>query len=414
MEIIKMSKKELYKGEVISKVIKTDFTQKMASEELNMSLRQIKRLCKRFRESGLEGLIHKSRSKVSHRKISSSARAQVLELIRENYSDFGPQLAKEQLEKRHQLKYSREWIRVLMIEAGLWKVKKRKKITLHQRRNRRSREGELLQIDGSPEYWLEKRGPKCSLINMVDDATGKIMELRFVKEECLEGYFLGMKRYIETYGRPIAVYSDRHSIFKSPKKEGKVKLTQFGRAMKELNIKLIYANSPQAKGRVERSHGTLQDRLIKLMRLDGISSIEEANKYLESFKEDYNQQFAKVARNPENAYRRMPEDLDLNKILCRKEERKISKNLEIQYMHKTYQLTSKNNSRRLIGKTALILELGNEIEIEFEGQRYDYKIYEDQSCQNQVMDRKKIDAFLDKKQPMTINERNLKKIATNF
>ncbi len=283
MEIVRMSKKELRRVEIISKVVNSDLTQEKACNELSIGLRQVKRICKRFREEGLEGLAHRSRGKSSPRKTSSNIQTRVLELIKNDYPDFGPQLIKEQLEERNQIKVSREWIRLLMIEEGLWKVKKRKNVHFHQRRNRRSQKGELVQIDGSPEYWFENRGPKCCLINMVDDATGNIMEARFVKEECLEGYFQGMKSYIETHGRPLALYSDRHTIFKSPKAEEKPRLTQFGTAMKELHIELIHAHSLQAKGRVERSHGTLQDRLIKLMRLDKISSIEDGNNYFKEF-----------------------------------------------------------------------------------------------------------------------------------
>ena len=176
----------------------------------------------------------------------------------------------------------------MLIRSDLWQVKSRKLKPCYQRRKRRSREGELLQIDGSYEYWFEDRAPKCCLINMVDDATGKIMEMRFVEYECLKGYLEGMKRYIKTHGLPLSIYSDKHTIFKSPKSEESYNLSQFGRAMKELNIELIHANTPQAKGRVERSHGTLQDRLIKLMSLEGISSLEEGNRYLESFRKDYN------------------------------------------------------------------------------------------------------------------------------
>jgi hypothetical protein len=148
---------------------------------------------------------------------------------------------------------------------------------------------------------------------MIDDATGKIMHCRFVKEECLEGYFLGIKRYIETHGCPLALYSDRHTIFRSPKAEEKPALTQFGRAMEELGIELIHANSPQAKGRVERSHSTLQDRLIKLMRLDNISSIEEGNRYLETgFMEDYNRRFGRAPKSKESAHTELPKEISLN------------------------------------------------------------------------------------------------------
>ncbi|MDA1197406.1 MAG: ISNCY family transposase [Nanoarchaeota archaeon] len=409
-----MSKKELYRGEIISKVISCEITQIKASEQMGISLRQTKRLCKRYRKGGLANLAHRNRGKPSNKKMNPNTQAGMLELIKNNYPDFGPQLIKEQLEERHDLIVSREWIRSLMIKEGLWKVKKRKNSCFYQRRNRRPREGELIQIDGSPEYWFEDRGPKCCLINMVDDATSKIMEFRFIEEECLEGYFQGMKRYIETHGRPLALYSDRHTIFKSPKAEERPKLTQFGKAMKELDIELIYANSPQAKGRVERIHGTLQDRLIKLMRLEGISSIEEGNKYLESYREEYNHRFGRVAQSSENAHRELAKGTDIDKVLCRKEERKISKSLEIQYKHKTYQLIPKGNGRKLAGKTAMITEHVDGIRIEFDGEEYDYTLFGDQPYFEHVMDRKKVDAFLDRKKPLSIIQRHRMGMVVNF
>jgi transposase len=262
MEIIRMTKEELRKGAIIARVASGEITQKKASQELQMSLRQVKRLYKRFQQEGQQGLAHRNRGRASNRKTDSTTRAQVLALIKNNYPDFGPQLIKEQLKKRDDLNKSREWIRNLMIEEGIWKVKKRKLFRFYQRRERRAQEGELIQIDGSPEYWFEDRGPKCCLINMVDDATGKLMELRFVENECLEGYFLSMKRYIEKYGRPLAIYSDKHTIFKSPKSEEAPSVSQFGRAMKELHIELIHANSPQAKGRV------IWKRLERIIMID--------------------------------------------------------------------------------------------------------------------------------------------------
>ena len=414
MEIIHMSKKELKKGEIIAKTVSGKMTQKKASQELRMSLRQVKRLCKRFNEEGLGGLAHRNRGKSSNRKMDPSTRAQVLELIKSKYPDFGPQLIKEQLEERDHLSVSREWVRKTMIEEGLRKVKKRTKTQYYQRRTRRSQEGELIQVDGSPEYWFEDRGQKCCLLNMVDDATGKLMELRFVESECLEGYFQSMKCYIERHGRPLAIYSDRHTIFKSPKSGDVPKLSQFGRAMKELNIELIHANSAQAKGRVERAHGTLQDRLIKLMRLDGISSIEEGNRYLEAFRKDYNERFGRLPRSMENAHRRLDEEMNLNHILCRKEERKVSKSLEIRYKHKTYQLIPKSNNRRLIGARALISELEEGLKIEIRGEEYDYKVYEDQPYEERVIDRKNIDAFLNRKKPQSTIQKQRRGIAVNF
>lgn len=414
MEIIRMSQKELRRGEILSRVINGNLSQRKASEELGLSLRQVKRLCKRVREEGIEGLAHQNRGRVSTKKISSSTRTVVLELIRRDYSDFGPQLIKEQLEERNHIHLSRECIRALMIKEGLWEVKKRKTNQYFQQRNRRFREGELIQIDGSPEYWFENRGPKCCLINMVDDATGKIMECRFVEEECLGGYFQGLKRYIETHGRPLSIYSDRHTIFKSPKSEEKPSLTQFGRAMKELSIELIYARTPQAKGRVERSHGTLQDRLIKKMRLEGISSIEEGNVYLEKFMQDYNKRFGKQPRNPENAHRELSEDKKLDKILCVKETRTVSKALEVQYQHKTYQLKEKMRGRQLVGAQVMILKHKNGIKIEYQGRELQYEVYGEDSYEERVLDRKNIDRFLERKKPLTRIERYRKGMAVNF
>jgi transposase len=414
MEVMPLSTKELRIVEIISKVVNGGLTQKKASEEINMSLRQVKRLCKRFKEEGIKGLMHKSRGNPSGRKICLSRRMQVLNLIKHDYIDFGPQLIKEQLEERNGVVLSREWIRQLMIQEGLWKVKRRKERYYYQRRTRRSREGELLQVDGSPEYWFEDRGPKCCLINMVDDATSKIMECRFTEEECLDGYFKGMKYYIQKYGRPMAVYSDQHTIFKSPKSEEKPNLTQFGRAMKELGIELIHANSPQAKGRVERSHGTLQDRLIKMMRLKGISSIEEGNVYLEEFRKDYNSRFGKEAQSKEKANREIPSSMNLDDILCTKEARKVTKNLEVHYKHKVYQILPNRNCKKLIGASVLISELKKGITIEHDGKKMEYKVYGEQFYQEAVMDRKRINAFLDRKKPLTALQKRKRGNALNF
>lgn len=410
MEIIQLSKKEIERGNIILKILDGKLIKKQACKILNLSLRQIYRLCKKYKAQGLIGLAHKNRGKSSNRKISSGACLQVLELINKHYSDFGPQLIKEQLEENHHIRLSREWIRSLMIKENLWEVNKRKNLPLYQRRERRPCEGDLIQIDGSYEKWFEDRADKSCLINMVDDATGKIQELYFTGHESTESYFKAFKSYINRLGCPLAVYTDRHMIFKSPKGN----LTQFGRAMKELKIELIHANSPQAKGRVERSHGTLQDRLIKMMRLKNISSIEEGNKYLEKFRIDYNKRFARKSKNPQNAHRPLSEQENLNTILCIKEQRKISKNLNIQYKNKTYQITPKGNGRRLIGKTILLYEINDNVALEYLGERYNYTIFEDQPYLETIMDRKKIDAFLDKKKPMTIIQRQRRKIATNF
>jgi hypothetical protein len=223
-----------------------------------------------------------------------------------------------------------------------------------------------------------------------------------------------MESYIKTYGRPQAIYSDRHTIFKSPKGEEGLHLTQFGKAMKELEIELIHANSPQAKGRVERSHGILQDRLIKMMRLEGISSIEEGNVYIEKFREDYNKRFGKIAHSKENAHRELPKEKELERILCRKETRRVSKALEVQYKGQTYQIEGRGLGRQIEGAKVMVIEQKEGVRIEFKGKELKYRKYGGQRYQGSVLDRKQIDAFLDRKQPMSQIERKRKGRAVNF
>lgn len=408
MERFEMSKTELEKGKLIAQVVEGFLPRVKAAGILCISVRQIARLCQRYRESGMTGLAHRSRGKPSNRKISDAHRQNVLNLIVEKYTDFGPQLLKEMLEREHEMKFSREWLRVLMIKEGIWKAKSRKGKKIHQSRNRRSREGELIQIDGSYHKWFEDRGPPCCLINMVDDATSKLMELRFVEHESTEAYFETTRSYIAQHGIPSAMYSDRHPIFLGSKND-----SQFYRALKELGIELIHANSPQAKGRVERAHGTLQDRLIKLMRNKGISSIEKGNEFLSSFIGEYNQRFAKCPKSPENAHKK-PEEQDLNRILCVKESRKVSKDLSISHKNRKYLLDPNKCGRRMIGKTVTVYETRDGVEVEYDFHRYECVSYDDQPYVSTIMDRKKIEAFLDRKQPLSVVARRRRGIMVNF
>ena len=407
MGIIQMSEREFTRGEWIARVVAGACPQKRAADKLGLSIRQIKRLCRRYRDHGVPGIAHKGRGKTSNRMIASDKRKRVLGIIVEKYPDFGPQLTKEVLEERHELKFSREWLRQLMIEGGLWEAKQRRNLCVHQRRERRSREGELLQIDGSYHRWFEDRGSPCCLINMVDDATGKL-ELLFVEHESTQAYFEATRSYILRYGCPRAMYSDRHSIFNGKKND-----SQFCRALKELGIELILANSPQAKGRVERSHGTLQDRLIKLMRLDGISSMEEGNRFLARYMEEHNSRFSRLPKNAENAHVPWGPEHDLDRILCVKEKRKISKQLAFQYNNKTYQLNPGKSCRRMIGRNVTLSEIGGAVVVDYEGETLDYSVYEEQPYVA-VMDRKRLDAFLDRKAPMSIVRRQRKGASINF
>lgn len=410
-----MSKKEILRLEGIIKVDSGEWNYRKASQELRLSKRQLIRLVKRYRNGGAIEIRHGNRGKKSPKKVEEKQRRQVIEIIRNNYEDFGPTLAAEQLLERHYLKFSREWVRRLMIAEGIWQASSQKEPKLYQRRQRRSQEGELVQIDGSYEDWFEGRAPKCCLLVAIDDATGKLQELRFAKHETTEDYFVLMKNYLKRRGRPIALYADRHSIFKTSRSYDIYEDTQFERAMKELSIELIHANSPQAKGRVERANSTLQDRLIKLMRLDGISNMDEGNIYLDKFRKSYNKKFAKRAMDATNAHKVIDREMNIDRILCIKEKRKLSKHLTLQFENRGYQLNPEATKiRRLVGKSVWIYKMGEKIIIENDGIEYKYREYDTLEKSNTTMNQKEITAFLDRKKPLTVIERHRKKVAINF
>jgi len=341
MRKLEMTNKEADRIKILENVMTGRWTQKKASETLNISLRQTKRIYKRYKSRGPEGLIHLSRGKSSSRRMNEATRSKVCELMMsEEFNGFGPTLLQEILEEEYEIKVSREWLRQQMILEGRWQPKKVKKINSHPRRKRRSRKGELIQIDGSYEDWFEDRGPRCCLLVMIDDATSEIMAMRFVEHETTKDYFEILKEYIGRYKRPLALYSDRHSVFKVSKGEAQAKdkrHSQFERAMKELSIEMIHARTPQAKGRVERANGTLQNRLIKAMRRRKISTIDEGNAYLEEYRKQHNRKFAKSASDPEDAHVELLPSMNLDNLLAIKDKRKVQKNLEVQYENVIYQ-----------------------------------------------------------------------------
>lgn len=415
MEIIKMSRKEVARLTGIAKVVNGEWNYKKAGQELGLSKRQLIRLVKRYRQGGAAKITHCNRGKRSPKKVSEAQCKAIGQLIRSHYADFAPTLAAEQLLERHQLGFSREWVRKLMIEEGIWVAGKQKGLKLHQRRPRRLQEGELVQIDGSYEFWFEGRSDKCCLLVAIDDATSKLQELRFVKHETREDYFSLMRNYIQRRGKPVAIYCDRHSIFKTTRKYDVYEDTQFERAMKELEIELIHANSPQAKGRVERANSTLQDRLIKLMRLDKISSIEEGNVYLEKFREHFNKKFAKQPGDGTNAHRSVSVEMSLEKVLCVKEKRKLSKQLTLQFDNRCYQVKPKGaEARRLVGAGMWVYQGSEGVIIEKNGLEYSYTIYDELQKSKTIMDNKELTAFLDRKRPITTIGRHRRKIAANF
>lgn len=338
-EIISMSLKELDRLQIIRDSVSRQIAQEQAADRIGISIRQVKRLVQRYRIEGPQGLISRRRGQRPNNAFTSEFRTFVISLVRDKYPDFGPTFACEKLREIHGLALSAETLRKWMVEEGLWRERRRKIARIYQRRQRRPCYGELIQIDGSPHDWFEERGPRCTLIVFIDDATSALMALRFAPAETTRAYMETLRDYLDKYGRPLALYSDRHSIFRvnNPEREGE--LTQFTRAIKTLGIEPIHANSPQAKGRVERANQTLQDRLVKELRLRNISDIESANLWLSEFVKDYNSRFASIPRENGNAHREIlhsPEEL--NYILCYQSRRVLSKNLTFQYKTSAYQI----------------------------------------------------------------------------
>ena len=371
-----MTQEEADRGRILQDYAETKISLCQAAKQLGVSYRQAKRLWARYKSSGMKGIVSQKRGKPSNRKLDPQVHRNVVSLIRENYPDFGPTLATEKLKKCHKISLSKETVRQVMIQVGIWSARQPKR-KVYQRRLRRASEGELALMDASDHDWPEERGPRCSLHVIVDDATGKITAGHFEKEECTAGYMRACMDYFVENGVPRSFYVDRHGVFKvNAGNSIDTSLTQFGRAMKELGIGLIYALSPQAKGRVERAFGTLQDRLVKELRLQKINTIEAANDFLKSFLTSYNEQFAKPARSFCNVHRKL--ERDLKYVLCSKEKRVVSKNLEVSYEGVTYQIAAEQDNMSLKrADVTMITTLEGQLFIEYKGKLLKYKKYSD-------------------------------------
>lgn len=338
MTIYSMSDTELAKFQVIQDLNAGKLSRRQAGELLGLSIRQVQRLHNRFRAQGVSGLVSRKRGQPSNRRYPDAFKEHVLYLVKTLYADFGPTLACEKLADLHHLQLSVATLRSWMIEADIWTTRKAAKKRVYQPRYRRECFGELIQIDGSDHYWFEDRGPRCTLLVFIDDATSQLMELRFCPSETTFDYFQSTKRYLQTYGKPVAFYSDKHTIFRVNKADPNhgTGMTQFGRALQELNIDIICANSSQAKGRVERANRTLQDRLVKELRLRGISDIDAGNRYLPEFKESFNQRFAKIPFSAKDLHRPLAAYDDLDDALAWQVERTVSNSLTVQYDRVVY------------------------------------------------------------------------------
>src|SRR6058998_2828552 len=291
--------------------------------------------------------------------LPAATQAHALALIRERYPDFGPTFAHQKLTEEHGLAFSVETLRGWMTAAGLWVPRAQRARRSYPPRERRACLGELIQIDGSEHAWFEDRGPRCTLLVYVDDATSRLMELCFADTESTFDYFYATRRYLERHGKPMAFYSDRLSVFHvqaRDRAQGGPGLSQFGRALRALNIDSLCANSPQAKGRVERANGTLQDRLVKELRLRGLSTPAAAEPFLPVFMADYNRRFATPARVAYDAHRPLLPSEDLTEIFTFQELRRITAQLTVNYKRGLYVLEDSVENRRLRRTTALVSE----------------------------------------------------------
>ena len=392
-----MSHQEIDRVGIVELVESKKLSQVEGSRQLNISSRQMRRLQKRYRQEGVEDLISKHRGKPSNNQLNEAIKSEVCKLIREKYSDFGPTLAHEKVVEWHNKKLSVESLRQLMIADDLWMPKQRKTKRVFQLRPRRERFGELIQIDGSPHDWFEGRSDSCTLIVFIDDATSRLTSLQFFPTETTKAYMEVLKNHMSQYGRPVSLYSDRHGIFRVNQKEAKSGdgQTQFSRALDTLAIESIQAQTPQAKGRVERANKTLQDRLVKEMRLKGINNLDEANAFLPEFISDFNQRFGKPAKNKEDAHRKVlhtPRDVEL--ILSRHSKRKASNALEISYEKTIYQI--QGTRHRLKQQQITVCDLfGKEVVLLYEGEEVAYKRFNESRPRQKPEDEKTLNKRVD-------------------
>ena len=394
-----MSQKEVKRAQVLDLLIEGKISQQDASKRLGVTTRQVRRLTRRYQAAGLAGLVSKKRGRASSRRLDEATLAHAIELIGTHYSDFGPTLACEKLSELHDVRLSVESTRQLMIKAGHWRPRKGGTVCAHPMRERRARFGEMIQIDGSPHDWFEGRGEDCTLLVFIDDATGRLTQLRFAPTETTLGYMSVLHDHILTYGVPVALYSDKHSIFRINAKDADPEAeTQFSRAARELGIECIHAHSPQAKGRVERANQTLQDRLVKEMRLAGINNMIEANAWLPGYIEQYNRRFAvepKDASDAHLAYCGTPETL--LRTLSVQVTKTLSKNLSCQHQNQLLQVATTGTGLGLRGARVTIHEhFDGSRELLWKKRKLTYGVMSKPQRQSAVADGKSVNAQVDK------------------
>jgi len=358
-ETVGLTMGELDRLQIMARLAERRLTRRRAAALLGLSERQVRRLYRAFRRDGAKALASRRRGRPSNRRLATTIRDQALRLVRERYADFGPTFAHQKLTEEHGLVFSVETLRGWMTVAGLWVPRAQRLRRSQPPRPRRACLGELVQLDGSEHAWFEDRGPVCTLLVYVDDATSRLMELAFAEVESTFDYFRATRRYLERHGKPMAFYSDRLSVFHVHARDRAQTgpgLSQFGRALRELNIELLCARSPEAKGRVERANGTLQDRLVKELRLRGLNDPAAAAPFLPEFMADYNARFAKAPAVAYDAHRPLRPEDDLAQLFTLQETRRISRQLTVHYKRDLYVLEDSVATRRLRGAAVIVSE----------------------------------------------------------
>ena len=343
MEKVTMSRKEINQIPVFERLKNKEISQVTAGVMLRLTPRQISNKLKRYLQFGAAGLAHKRRGAKGNRAWSENIREEALALIREHYADFGPTFAAEKLQQNHAITINRESLRGAMIQAGMWHGKKRKSVH-RQRRERKLMIGVMIQLDGSDHDWFEGRGPRCTLLVFIDDATSTIVWAEFVTGESVQCLMQASYHYFKKHGLPLSFYVDRASVFRvNTNNPDNLKITQYKRAMNELDIELKFARTPQAKGRVERVHRTLQDRLVKEMRLAGISDMDAANRFLHTrYLDEHNAKFFVPAANSADGHRPV-NGVDLSHILCIKSVRVVTNDFTVSYKNNILQVVRTPN-----------------------------------------------------------------------
>lgn len=375
-------------------------TQTEASGILRLSERHFRRLVRRYESSGAFGLCHGRKGKKPSNKLDDVIRQKSLSLIREHFYDYGPTLAAEKLSEYFGIKASRETVRQWMIQEKLWRPKQKKIPRPHPLRPRRPYLGELVQVDGSHHHWFEDRGLKCCLLVFIDDATGRLLNLRFAPGETTIDYLAMLKEYILEQGAPRAMYFDKHNVFHINHKVTRAKdgFTQFGRVMKQFKIEPIYAHSPQAKGRVERVNETLQDRLLKELRFFEIDNIEAANRHVKSFIQRFNEKFAVLPEEPIDLHRTLSNDeRETVDFHCAVQNIKtITKDLLIKHNKHIFKITTKDyRPRQLIKQKVTMCEDVNGMNLYFNDNKLSYQLIFKPKTIIPTLNRKNMEQFMD-------------------